>query len=449
MRCTIFIIVLTLINRLTLNRIVFLPTRYFPSISGAEFYFQRLAEILTKKKGCEIDIFTSNAVDFKALRSPKGRIINKNDKNYDSVNNLEINRFSIDYSTSVKKQIEKLHQIKLYNELNLSDISLKKILKNGPYLPDLLDFLLNTNESSYDLIHTTYFPYFNLIIALILGKKVNRPTICTPFFHFSNPRYSDSDLSLILSKFDLLIACTNKEKKALIEKADISPEKIRVVPMGVDYSIYNSFTEESSLSFKKKFFNAGESDHKMVLFCGYKNYEKGAISLLKAIPFILEEERNVYFVFIGPSSKAFDIELSKVRNKTNASILNFTPDNLTGYFDKKKISAFIEANVVAMPSRSDAYGIVYLEAWASETPVIGANIGATPEVIDDEKDGLLVEFDNPLDIAEKIIKLLQNQKLNRKLAENGRKKVKSALTWRKIAEKTFNIYQKLTNNSSL
>lgn len=449
MRCIIFLIILTLINRSILNRIVFLPTRYFPSISGAEFYFQRLAEILTQKKCYEIDIYTSNAVDFKALRSKHGRVINKNNKYYDSVNKLEINRFPIDYCLSIETQIQKLHQIKSYNELNIPDISVKKFLKNGPYLPNLLGFLLNRTYKTYDLIHTTYFPYFNLIIALILGQKINRPTICTPFFHFSNPRYSDSDLSLILNKFDVLIACTNEEKKALIEKVDISPEKIRVVPMGVDYSVYNSFSEKSSYSFKKKFFDTGDSQHKMVLFCGYKNYEKGAISILKAIPHILEELKNVYFVFIGPSTKAFDIELSKVRNETNASILNFTPDNLTGYFDKKKISAFNEANVVAMPSRSDAFGIVYLEAWASETPVIGANIGATPEVINDGNDGLLVEFDNPSDIAEKILTLLQNQKLNNRMAENGRKKVKSELTWQKIAIKTSKIYQNLINTSSL
>jgi glycosyltransferase involved in cell wall biosynthesis len=101
-----------------------------------------------------------------------------------------------------------------------------------------------------------------------------------------------------------------------------------------------------------------------------------------------------------------------------------------------------------MPSRSDAFGIVYLEAWASETPVIGADIGATPEVIEHERDGLLVEFDNPSELAEKILSLLQNKKLNGRLAENGRKKVKSKFTWQKVADKTHQIYQKLIGDSS-
>ena len=47
-----------------------------------------------------------------------------------------------------------------------------------------------------------------------------------------------------------------------------------------------------------------------------------------------------------------------------------------------------------MPSRSDAYGISYLEAWASKKPVIGADTPVMREVIQHEKDGLLVKFDD-------------------------------------------------------
>ncbi|MFX1488356.1 MAG: hypothetical protein ACFFBI_04360, partial [Promethearchaeota archaeon] len=59
--------------------LLYLPTRYFPSISGAEFYFQRIAEILTSKYNYKVNIFTSNAIDFRALRDPKGKIIKEDD----------------------------------------------------------------------------------------------------------------------------------------------------------------------------------------------------------------------------------------------------------------------------------------------------------------------------------------------------------------------------------
>lgn len=426
------------------SKILYLPTRYFPSISGAEFYFQRLAEIFTKRKKYNIDIYTSNAIDFKALRSPRGRTIKKNEKYYDKVNNMVINRFPIDYDNKIARKIQFLRQIEIFNELNLSDNTLKNFLKNGPYLPGLINFFIK-KQIDYDLIHTTYYPYFNLIIALIIGKKIDKPTVCTPFFHFSNPRYMDNDLIEVLNKFNYLIACTNIEKRELLKKTNLKEKYIKVIPMGVDYKIFDSFCQRipTKINFKKMFFKSGEKHYKMVLFCGYKNYEKGALSILKALPLIYKRFKKVYFVFIGPPTKAFNAELSKIRKNKNIRIINLTPNNLNGYFDKKKISAFKQADVFLMPSRSDAFGIAFLEAWASSTPVIGANIGATPEVIENNRDGLLVEFDNVNDIVEKVLLLLENSKLKNILGKNGNKKVKNTFTWEKIAKKTYQFYQKL------
>jgi len=431
-------------------KILYLPTRYFPSISGAEFYFQRIAEILTENKKCDIDIYTSNAIDFKALRSPSGRSIKKNEKYYNKVNSMVINRFPINYENSISRKIQFLYQIEFFNELNLSDITLRKILNNGPYLPNLINFF-SKKQIDYDIIHTTYYPYFNLIIALLIGKKIDKPTICTPFFHFSNPRYMDKDLIEVLNKFNYLIACTNIEKRELLKKTKLKENQIKVIPMGVDYKRFSNFykNKNARINFKNLFFKSGEKHYKMVLFCGYKNYEKGALSILKALPLIYKRFKKVYFVFIGPPTKAFNAEVSKIRRNKYVRIINLTPDNLDGYFDKKKVSAFKQADIFLMPSRSDAFGIAFLEAWASNTPVIGANMGATPEVIENNKDGLLVEFDNPNDIAEKVLILLENPNLKKRLGKNGNKKVKSKFTWKKIAKKTHQFYQKLISEELL
>ena len=125
--------------------------------------------------------------------------------------------------------------------------------------------------------------------------------------------------------------------------------------------------------------------------------------------------------------------------------MNLTPDNLTGYFDKKKIAAFKETDLYLMPSRSDAFGISFLEAWAAGKPVIGANIGATPDVIINGIDGYLVEFDNPKDISEKVIKLLRSKRLRKKFGTAGNEKVRINHTWDLIAKRTHDTYQHLIN----
>ena len=407
-----------------------------------------MAEILSSNYLYEIDIFTSNAIDFRALRSIEGKMINKNDKYFNLVNNLRINRYPIEDKSTLHEKIEKINNIPQYRSLNLSDNCLISFLKNGPYLPDLIEDLLKSNNLNYQLIHTTFFPYFNLIISLIAGKIFNIPTVCTPFFHFSNPRYLDNNLIEILTKFDLLIACTPLEKQFLIDKCKIDDQKIKIIPMGVDIQKFEAKNEysTSSFHFKEKFFKKKEKKYKMVLFCGYKNYEKGAISLLNSIPLILNKIKKVYFVFIGPSTLAYNREMSKIQKFKDVRIINLTPENLKGYFDDKKLAAFMETDVYCMPSRSDAFGIAFLEAWAAGKPVIGANIGATPDVIIDNIDGYLVEFDNISDIANKVILLLKKKQLRKKFGLSGKIKVSKYYTWELIANKTHLTYQGIIKN---
>ena len=404
-----------------------------------------MAEILNLKFHYGIHVYTSTAIDFKALREPSGRSIKLGEKYYNNVNNLKITRFPVKYNVSLEEKLKLIKKEVSYEVLELSEECLIEYLRNGPYLENFLEKIAPPIKISFDLVHTTFFPYFNTILTLMLGKLTNKPTVCTPFFHFSNPRYLNKNYFEALQKFDKIIACTHLEKKILKEKLDIPEEKIKVIPMGVDYKKFElpKKLTPKRFNFKQKFFKPNEKNHRMVLFCGYKNYEKGAISILKAIPFILQKYRKVYFVFIGPSTIAFNRELSKIQKAIHPRVINLTPDNLTGYYDVKKIAAFNETDVFLMPSRSDAYGIAFLEAWASGKPVIGANIGATPEVIRDKVDGLLVEFDDYIDIAEKVVLLLKKKRLSKKLGIEGRNKVQEHLSWNIIAKKTHETYQEL------
>jgi len=430
---------------LSLSDILYFPTRYFPAISGAEFYIQSIAEILYSKYNYGVNVYTSTAIDFKGLREPNGRIIKIGEKYYDHVNNLKITRFPVKYNVSIDDKLKFIKKIKPYVDLELSDECLIEYLRNGPYLEKLLEEMVHPVKNSFDLIHTSFFPYLNTILTLILGKLSNKPTVCTPFYHFSNPRYHNQNYFEPLLKFDKIIACTHLEKKILCERLSIPEDKIRVISMGVDYTkfILPKKQVPNRFKFKQKYFKPNEKNYRMVLFCGYKNYEKGAISILKAIPYILKKIRKVYFVFIGPSTLAFNREFSKIQKTIDLRVINLTPDNLKGYYDAKKIAAFNETDVYLMPSRSDAYGIAFLEAWASGKPVIGANIGATPEVIKDKIDGLLVGFDDHVDIADKVVMLLKKKRLSKNLGLEGKNKVHKNLSWDIVAQKTHETYQEL------
>ena len=112
------------------------------------------------------------------------------------------------------------------------------------------------------------------------------------------------------------------------------------------------------------------------------------------------------------------------------------------YYSKVKLNAFAAHDLYVMPSRSDAYGIAFLEAWACKKPVIGANTGATPEIIQNKKDGLLVPFHSPLELAKAIIHLIRNEQEAQQLGETGYQKVQN-LSWDRVATKIERIYQEL------
>jgi glycosyltransferase involved in cell wall biosynthesis len=213
--------------------------------------------------------------------------------------------------------------------------------------------------------------------------------------------------------------------------------------MGVDLSLYESPRRTRSGKIKS-FRKAFGLTKPFILYCGYKNYEKGAISLLQAALKVQTQNPNLMYVFIGPSTSAFDSEIKKVRHQ-GVSILNLTPDNLRGYYDWRKIAAFQECEMYVMPSRSDAYGISYLEAWASKKPVIGADTLVMREVICHEKDGLLVEFDNSSELSKAILSLYENPQKEKEMGLRGYEKTKKHNTWKKVFKKTMSVYSQLVD----
>ena len=430
-------------------KILLFPTRFFPAISGGDFYLQRLGkEFLKMNKGNTDDeqnqllFLTSNALDFGALHG-NGKIILDNHRYYEIFENLSIKRFksSQNYQNigncQEKIDLQELCMKYLGFSHEISEI----LIKNGPILRDLDKMLLSEQFEKIipfkpDVIHCSYLPYSNLLYSLIIAKYYDIPSIVTPFLHDSNLRYQNQIMFKILNKFDKIIACTNHEKKLYISNG-IKEKKICVLPMGVDI---NRFQKDCRSDFLK--YNSINSP--ILLFCGHKNYEKGALTILDTIPLIIKEYPNISFIFIGASRKAFNYKYAKIRkNYPSLQIINISPDNLSGIFDPQKIGAFQLTDIFCMPSRSDAYGIVYLEAWACKKPVIGVNNDSMREVIEHEKDGILIKFDDVEDLKEAIINLLRNPKKRKDMGENGFLKVSKFNNWNEIALKTMQMYTQI------
>ena len=92
---------------------------------------------------------------------------------------------------------------------------------------------------------------------------------------------------------------------------------------------------------------------------------------------------------------------------------------------------------------TEGLGVVFLEALASGTAVVGSDVGGIPDIIKHEKTGLLVREKDPNGLASAIIRMLSDRRLREKTANAGRKHVLQNYSWDKVADNFDKIINKI------
>jgi glycogen(starch) synthase len=105
-------------------------------------------------------------------------------------------------------------------------------------------------------------------------------------------------------------------------------------------------------------------------------------------------------------------------------------------------------SLLVLPSRSDSFGIVFLEAWFYGKPVVGAMAGGIPGLVRDGTDGLLVPFGDVKELALSIQKLLLDKEYARGLGQAGRARVLSEFTWDEKYAVVKGLYEELTGKKA-
>lgn len=302
--------------------------------------------------------------------------------------------------------------------------NLVSLLSFGPYLSNLKREFGNER---YEVIHVTPSPFALVYLVWKACKALGKPFVCSPFIHFEDPRFKNPLLWKALKDATLVIACSNYEKEGMT-KMGIDPSKIHLIPMGINSNEWETADGER---FRRKYRLKGK---KLILFAGPKGYDKGALHLLNAVQRLREKMEDLVLVSIGLPTR----EWKKKRNL-------LSEDNLLdlGYVsEEEKRDAFAACDIFVLPSRYDSFGIVYLEAWRCGKPVIGAKVGAIPEVIEEDRDGLLVEFGDVEQLTSKMLYLLNHPGLCKEMGENGRRKVIERFNWEKNIEIVEDVFKR-------
>ena len=159
-----------------------------------------------------------------------------------------------------------------------------------------------------------------------------------------------------------------------------------------------------------------------LLFIGSHRPEKGLITLLNALTLIRKEIPGCKIKIIGEVSPGIKTELYS-RIKQNDLINNVI---FLGWMDWESIiNELTTAMALIVPSLHEPFGCVVAEGMAVGTPVVGARIGGIIDSIEDEKTGMLFEPGNSVDLAEKVIRLIQQPDLRISISKTGREYAKS------------------------
>ncbi|ACJ17349.1 phosphatidylinositol glycantransferase-class A [Thermococcus onnurineus NA1] len=188
-----------------------------------------------------------------------------------------------------------------------------------------------------------------------------------------------------------------------------------------------------------KFYPADSREGGYLLYVGRLDYRKGVIDLIKAAQILKENTTTTKILIVGKGPLYNEIKAMITRdNLDNVELLGHVPW-------EQLLWLYRNAEVFIFPSHYEGLPTVVLEAMASGLPVVASDIPAHRDVIINGHNGLLSKRGSPESIAENVLTLLENEKLQRKLGRNARKTIERKFTWGKIGRKFERIYESATS----
>jgi glycosyltransferase involved in cell wall biosynthesis len=209
----------------------------------------------------------------------------------------------------------------------------------------------------------------------------------------------------------------------------------QVIYHGIEPAIYQG-TKVEKVECKKLI--GINPEEKIILFVGTLHPFKDPLTLIKSFNIIANKQnKKIRLILVGEG---------KLRPKILELAKNFKVLDKISIHSRLKFEELVlfyrAADVFVLPSINEGLGIVTLEAMASGTPCIVSNTGACPEIVQDC--GLIFEQGNYRDLAEKILRVLDNDNLAQILALKGYERVRKVFSWEKAAAQYERLYSCLT-----
>jgi glycosyltransferase involved in cell wall biosynthesis len=285
-----------------------------------------------------------------------------------------------------------------------------------------------------DLIAAAPLPTLNIRYAWRAARRMGRPLVLIPCFHTEDPWTFHNPLHFaMLRDADAVITLTEWEKRYLTDEGGLDPGRVTPVGAGIDLD-GDAAVPVGPVREKYRLGNGP-----VILFLGQHGAHKGIDHLIEALPYVWRKRPEAGLVIAGnPTAFTAEIErrISRLpRDRRGRVVL------IKGFPENEKRALMRAADVFVSVSLFESFGIVFLEAWREKTPVIGCTRGGASQIIAPFRDGLLVDYGNPRQIAGAVLEILDSPETGRLMGERGYRKLEETLTWDKISTRWEAVYR--------
>jgi D-inositol-3-phosphate glycosyltransferase len=319
-----------------------------------------------------------------------------------------------------------------------------------PLLTEFAGGVMGAGEARYDLVHSHYW------LSGSAGRSVKRawdvPLVAS--FHTLGKVKNLADLGepepprrvggerAVVRAADLILAPTPAEAAHLVHLYGARPERIRVVPPGVDL---DRFRPRATLQAWRAL---GLDGLRVILFVGRLQRLKGPDVAIRAFaeaarrrPDLLDQ--SVLVLVGGPSGPGDPVaEMGRLRRLAARAGVADRVRFLEPVPHHQLPSLYAAADAVLVPSRSESFGMVALEAQACGVPVLASAVGGLPYVVADGETGLLVPPGDHAALADRLVRLLGHRGLRTRLSVNARRHA-SRFSWERTADLVHSVYGEL------
>ncbi|MGB3713439.1 MAG: glycosyltransferase family 4 protein [Candidatus Promineifilaceae bacterium] len=424
-------------------RILHLIQRYYPARGGAEKHLEQISNYLAAE-GHEVTVVTTDSLDFELFWDLKRRRIARLTDTHHGVNIL---RFPVRHLPASQLSYPGLRRLLSFmsRAAFVPVEGMMRVARYTPWVPDLWRWIRET-EQIYDLVAGMTIGFEPIMAAgQAYARRVKAPFVCYPLTHLGAGSVPGADpisrfytmrhqISIVLDS-DSVIAQTAAEQRFYKDRG-LSKNKTTVIGPGVEPS-------EVIGGSGKRFLEKYGVKAPLILFVGYLSRDKGALATVEATRQLLQRGYAVELALIGTVSPTFRDHFDKLCQSDKERIHLLGPVE-----DSEKKDALAAASFLSMPSRTDSFGITYLEAWLYGIPVIAARSWGVTDVVDDGKDGLVVPFGDIAALTGAMQTLLDHPDEARIMGERGREKVYQNHQWEKKLKELGDIYQELAAEHS-